>query len=172
MGRWFSFTVGTLWGILGIVLILFFVGVYFYFTQVANASIGEGNLNDGENVNLDVLPGDEGSDSLGYENNEDSGINNNGESVAGGGEAGGGETQGFQGGCTLQQVSYGLKNFRKNETCNSYSGEDCVDKSYYCSLDIVNIDSNVAGTFGVNFILKIDGQSRETNVVSDRKSVV
>lgn len=171
MGRFFSLTLGTLWGVLAVVLVLFFVGMYFYVTQVADAVIDDtiDEIDDfvetPEEVESDViLSGGGGSGA-------DGGAMGGADEAGG---AGGGESSGSTNGgsnCETNQISYGLKNFVKNETCNSFEGENCVDMSYRCSIDVLNLDSNVGGLFGLDFQLKINGETSDSQYVSSDISV-
>ena len=71
---------------------------------------------------------------------------------AGGGSAGAGAQTNPQGnGCSEMQISYSLRNFIKNTTCNSFDGEICVDKTSRCSLEVQNLDDGTTGIFTIKF---------------------
>ena len=55
-------------------------------------------------------------------------------------------------GCTLQQIAYAIGNLVKNQTCNAYQNERCVDKTIKCTADVINLDYDVSGIFEVKFL--------------------
>ncbi|MBU0760481.1 MAG: hypothetical protein KJ600_03715 [Nanoarchaeota archaeon] len=60
--------------------------------------------------------------------------------------------------CSLQQISYSLKNSQTTQTCSTYQEEICVDKTVECSLKVTNLDFETTGLFEIQFNL-IEGES-------------
>jgi len=55
--------------------------------------------------------------------------------------------------CTLNQISYGIKNLIKNSNCTEYSGETCISKEVSCSVEVYNYDYETSGNFELEFKL-------------------
>jgi len=80
-----------------------------------------------------------------------------GSSSPGGDSAGAGVNQPTQeqtltSGCTLQQIAYTIGNLAKNQTCNSYQNEKCIDKIVKCTASVINLDYGTSGIFEVKFL--------------------
>ncbi|MBU0906527.1 MAG: hypothetical protein KKD18_03365 [Nanoarchaeota archaeon] len=58
-------------------------------------------------------------------------------------------------GCVLRTVSYSLEDFEKTPTCNVYEGENCVDKTVECSVQVRNLDYSLEGDFELIFAYRI-----------------
>ena len=56
-------------------------------------------------------------------------------------------------GCTLSQISYGIKNLIKNSNCIEYQGEICTSKDIKCSVETYNYDDETSGDFELEFRL-------------------
>jgi len=75
----------------------------------------------------------------------------------GGGSDSSGETSSFisgsasQNNCEERQISYSLTKFQKTSKCNEFSGQNCIDKTATCSIDVKNLDYNIGGTFTISF---------------------
>src|SRR3989344_8202938 len=75
-----------------------------------------------------------------------------GGSSGGAGVASGGtQTNSQNSNCEEIQISYSLRNFVKEQTCNRYEENICVDKTSYCAIEVKNLDSETTGTFTIRF---------------------
>jgi hypothetical protein len=103
-------------------------------------------------------------------------------SSGGGGESSGSNSEGSSGGsssgeksesnpqtCEERQISYSLSNFVKTEECNEFSGQTCIDKTAFCSIEVKNLDYEVGGTFTLEFTFFdiTDKSTIQTTQVSD-----
>lgn len=60
--------------------------------------------------------------------------------------------------CRLEQISYALKNFISNSTCNLYQDEVCIDKTTTCFVNVQNLDQEVSGEFEIRFTFLEQGE--------------
>lgn len=77
-----------------------------------------------------------------------------------------GSTTSLGSNCVEQQISHALGNFREEETCISFSGEECTSKEITCSLIVQNLDYEISGNFVIKFIIKESGTSSEIDSFS------
>ena len=137
-------------------IFIFFAGIY---PKQAEKVI---NLFSDKEINLDQESSD---DNLNTQNSDlqgdlDSNSETNSASNAGGGGgAGGGSGDGsgtdgtISSDCTLQQISYGIKNFIKTSKCTEYLDENCISKEIDCSAEVYNYDYETSGDFELEFRL-------------------
>ena len=65
--------------------------------------------------------------------------------------------------CQQQQISYSISNINKIQTCNFLDADSttCIDKSVECSVEVKNLDSQISGTFEIQFLYVLDGQGTD-----------
>ena len=92
------------------------------------------------------------------ENQENNFVNRVSEGSSGGGGSGAGSSVGgtdpaneIPPNCQETQISYSLRKFVKNQTCNIFEGEICTDKNSFCSIEVKNLDDDITGIFTISF---------------------
>lgn len=55
--------------------------------------------------------------------------------------------------CYLKRLSYSLRNFGENITCQEFAGDDCISLYANCSVEIYNHDNEFAGDFEIRYTL-------------------
>lgn len=146
------------WLVFGILLPLIFA-IGLYLLSVDLDSILPDGLNKGKS-NFE-RPSNVGGDIDGIPNDEEDDL------PIGGGSGGQGESSGSGGGgssgsgCPKVQISYSLGGFSSSSQCIEYSGPTCISKNLNCSVNIENFDSEVGGTFEIDFsFYYMNGSSR------------
>jgi len=69
--------------------------------------------------------------------------------------------------CVLKRLSYSLRNFEENVTCQEFAGDDCISLYAICSVEIFNFDDDFAGDFEIRYTLT---DSSENNFGSETLS--
>ncbi len=88
--------------------------------------------------------------------------------IGGGSDGGGSEVSSVSGGgssvashgCSLKRLSYSLRNFEENITCQEWDGDDCVSLSAICSVEVYNHDNDFSGDFEITYAL-VDSSDNE-----------
>ena len=96
-------------------------------------------------------------------------------SSSGGGDSSGTPTSAKN--CIYNQVSYSIGELNEYYFCNLEQEGVCVDKTAKCSVEVINFDETLGGTFGILFTLNekenrdniIQTQSASTYIEADNK---
>ena len=94
---------------------------------------------------------------------EDSGFNGEGNGGIGGRTIDGSDSSNSLSNNCEQQIAYAIKDFKKNEICNQFEGDSCIDKSANCSLAAYNLD-DIGGVFKIRFVFFEEGESYENGL--------
>jgi hypothetical protein len=70
-----------------------------------------------------------------------------GSNEGGGGSQGSTTNPGQETICTIQPLPYALRRPSTEESCNSYNGETCIDKTVNCEVQTHNLESTNSGDF-------------------------
>ncbi len=98
--------------------------------------------------------------------------------TVGGGSSGGGDGGSSRDGensltgCVISRVSYSLENLKKTESCNSYDGEICIDKTITCSVEIYNLDLVSEGFFDLELFFVESWKSINEAIERRQKSLI
>lgn len=71
------------------------------------------------------------------------------------------ETSSYTGGCIPKQIAHSLTNLEYNTQCREYTGEVCINKLVNCSINIQNLDAEMAGDFEIQLSMVEDGKPKE-----------
>lgn len=137
--------------IFGVVIFLVLFGLIFIFPLDEIAEADQQRSAETGNSGGDVNSGTSGEDSSAA--GTGSGISGGGSASGSGGGAGGGSPSGGSDCANPEyfEVSYSMLGLNSTETCNAFSGADCVDKTVTCKVKGNNIDSLGGATFNMEF---------------------
>ncbi|MEK6895222.1 MAG: hypothetical protein AABX48_01760 [Nanoarchaeota archaeon] len=72
--------------------------------------------------------------------------------------------------CSLQQISYSLKNFQQNVTCLESQNNLCISKQINCSMEVHNLDYTLSGTFTIRYSEIYEENGNKIEIDSSKSS--
>lgn len=164
-----SFSLKGIFVFIGLLFLLIFLVGIFFAANSSNKKIGSLSSNA---VNLkDEEQNIQDSDEIKYSsgNSADEEISSDESNVINEG-GGSGKSVSLNPECKTVSVSYALKHFNENSVCNEYSGENCIDKTITCSMEVQNLDS--AATVEFKSVFRFyNSQSELVNSATDSKMI-